>query len=180
MQRRSLEDFNVDDPLMKKIICHDINKKRYEIDSSQLIYRPSVYGVLIEKGKVLLSKQYDGYDFPGGGAELGETIHEVLEREFFEETGFRVEVNDPIHFETSFFHPSHSKKHKDEFWNCPLLYLAVTKTGGELSTENFDEEEKEYASMVEWIDLSEIENIKFLNSVDSVAIIRKHRNFAKT
>ena len=55
---------------MKKIICHDINKKRYEIDSSQLIYRPSVYGVLIEKGKVLLSKQYDGYDFPGGGVAM--------------------------------------------------------------------------------------------------------------
>ncbi len=158
---------------MKKIICHDINKKLHEADPERLIYRPSVYGVLIEGNKVLLSKQFDGYDFPGGGSELNETMHETLQREFFEETGFHVEVLEPLHCETSFFHPSHSKKHKDEFWNCPLLYFTVRKVSGELSTANFDEEEQEYADMAEWINLSEIEAVKFINSVDSIAIIIK-------
>jgi len=105
--------------------------------------------------------------------DVDETLDEAVIREFFEETGFHVEVLDPVHCETSFFHPSHSKKHKDEYWNCPLLYFVVKKIGGELSTENFDEEEKEYCDMAEWINLSDINSTKFINSVDSVAIIKK-------
>ena len=156
---------------MKKVICHDINQKLYQVDANKLIYRPSVYGVLIENNQVLLSKQHDGYDFPGGGIEIDETIHEALRREFFEETGFQIEVLHPVHCETSFFHPSHSTKHRDEFWNCPLLYFSVKKLGGKLSTFNFDEEEKKYANMAEWIELSKIKEIKYINSINSENII---------
>ena len=162
---------------MNKITCHDIYGNTRDIEPDKLQFRPSVYGLLIEEGKLLLSKQYDGYDFAGGGVELGETMQEALIREFFEETGFEVEVGEPIHCESSFFHPAHSKKHKDEFWNCPLLYFIVRRIGGELSKENCDEEEKEYADLAEWIDLTEIDSLKFINSVDSPAIIKKALNF---
>lgn len=158
---------------MKKVTCRNIDGETFEVEPSQLTYRPSVYGVLIEDNKVLLSKQFDGYDFPGGGSESYETIHQTLEREFFEETGLKVEALGPTHCETSFFNPSHSKKHKGEFWNCPLIYFSVKKVGGELSTDNFDEEEKEYAAMAEWIDLKEIRSLKFINSINSVEIIEK-------
>ncbi|MFA5075249.1 MAG: HAD family phosphatase, partial [Candidatus Babeliales bacterium] len=40
----------------KKIICHDIHNNKKEVDSDQLIFRPSVYGILIENNQVLLSK----------------------------------------------------------------------------------------------------------------------------
>jgi hypothetical protein len=37
---------------------------------------------LIENNKILLSKQFDGYDFPGGGVNLDETLEETCAREF--------------------------------------------------------------------------------------------------
>ena len=157
----------------KIITCHSLDKKLYEVDSDELIFRPSVYGILIEEGKILLSKQFDGYDFPGGGINIGETIDEALKREFFEETGLFVEPVRPIHCETTFFKPSHSRIHRDEFWNCPLIYFLVNKTGGEISKNNFDIEEQGYADLPEWFDLDAIKELKYVNSVDSIKIIEK-------
>ena len=158
---------------MKKIVCHDIENNEYEVDGNQLMFRPSAYGLLIEDGKILLSKQFDGYDFPGGGVDVHETIHEAVRREFFEETGLEVEVLDVIHCETSFFHPAHSKKCAEQFWHSPLMYFLVKQLGGTLSTDYFDEEEKEYAAMAQWVRVEDVDNVKFINSVDSPALIRK-------
>ncbi len=77
----------------KKIVCQDINGKQYEASIKELSFRPSVYGVIIQDNKILLSKQWDGYDFPGGGVDLGETIEEALTREVKEETGLNVEID---------------------------------------------------------------------------------------
>ena len=55
-----------------------------------------VYGLVIEKGKILLVDKvggpYDGkLDLPGGGPKGEETKEETLKREFLEETGLVVE-----------------------------------------------------------------------------------------
>jgi len=163
----------------KKIICHDLNEKEFEVSADKLIFRPSVYGVLIEGGKVLLSKQWDGYDLPGGGINIHETIEEALKREFFEETGIKVELISPLHCETSFFYPNYSEKNKCQYWNCPLIYFLVRKTGGEISKNNFDEEEKKYADLPEWIKIEKIGELKFYNSVDSAEIIKKAKEVNK-
>jgi len=157
----------------KKVICHDLNEKEFEVSADKLIFRPSVYGILIESDKVLLSKQWGGYDLPGGGVNIHETLEEALKREFFEETGIKVELIKPIYCGTSFFYPSFSERHKNQYWNCPLIYFLVRKTGGEISKDNFDEEEKKYADLPEWIDLEKTGELKFYNSVDSVKIIKK-------
>ena len=60
-----------------------------------------------------------------------------------------------------------------EAWNCPLIYFLCEKISGQLSTAGLDEQEKEYTDMPEWINLSDINKIKFYNSVDSVKLIRK-------
>ena len=54
--------------------------------------RPSVRGIILREGKVLLvhSLKYDYYKFPGGGIEPGEEMEEALGREVREETGFQV------------------------------------------------------------------------------------------
>jgi 8-oxo-dGTP pyrophosphatase MutT (NUDIX family) len=155
-----------------KITCHDVNGKTCELASDKLVFRPSVYGVLIENNKVLLSKQWDGYDFPGGGVDLHETLEDALKREFAEETGVEIEIMQPVFCETSFFHPSYSKKNKNQYWNCPLIYFLVRKVGGEISSANLDEEERKYAGKPEWIDVKKIDGIKFYNSVDSSKIVR--------
>ena len=64
---------------------------RQEVAIKDLAFRPSVYGVAIWDGKVLLVPQWDGYDFPGGGVDLGETLDEAFRREVFEESGLTVE-----------------------------------------------------------------------------------------
>jgi len=149
--------------------CHDLEGKIKKVPASELSYRPSVYGVCIEDDKILLSRQFDGYDFPGGGVELHETLTEALKRECWEETGFTVEPLGLIVAETSFYVP----KYKEGAWNAQVIYYAVKKTGGEFSIENFDEHEKEYVKMAEWVPLSEIEKLKFYNSVNSVRIIQR-------
>ncbi len=163
----------------KKIICHDLDNNEFEIEANKLAFRPSIYGVLIKQHKVLLSKQWDGYDFPGGGVDIQETIEEALKREFFEETGIKVKLLTPIHCETSFFHPSHSKKNKDRYWNSPLIYFLVERVGGKISKDNLDKEEQDYADMPEWIDLNKISQIKFYNSIDSNKIIKKALDFLR-
>lgn len=156
---------------MKYVITHNIEGKKRRVPVKKLIFRPSVYGILIERGKVLLSKQWDGYDFPGGGAEIYETVEQTLKREFWEETGFRVKPLKIIFVGTSFFSMKYRKVHA----NCTIMYFLVKRVGGKISIKNFDEHEKKYADMPEWIPLSKLNKIKFYNMLGrgSVKIIRK-------
>ena len=149
---------------------HDIHGHITEVKAKQITFRPSAYGVLIEDGKVLLSKQWDGYDFPGGGVDIDETMVQTVEREFYEETGLRVEAIMPIYAETSFFDPSHSDKYKGQYWNCTMVYFLVKRIGGEIDISRFTEDEQKYAGMPEWINLAEVGNIKFMNSCDNKKI----------
>ena len=166
--------------MTKTIICSDINGKKSKITIDKLRFRPSVYGLLIKDDKILLSRQWDGYDFPGGGIEINETIEYALKREFIEETGIKVEPIMPIHCETNFFNPNYTDKYKGQFWNCSMIYYIVKKISGKLTTKNFCDTEKKYADMPEWIDLNKINNQKFFNSVDSVKLIKKAVRIKKT
>lgn len=155
---------------MKKIVCRDIENKTHEVSADKLFFRPSVYGIIIENNKILLSKQWDGYDFPGGGIDIHETIEEALKRECWEETGLKVGVGKIITCETSFFKLPNVE---EKYCNSVLMYYMCKRVGGELSTANFDKHEKEYADMSEWISLDDLEKIKFYNSIDSMQIIKK-------
>ena len=71
-----------------------MDAKNYAPDAP-LHIRPSVRGIVIRDGKVLMvhSRKYDYYKFPGGGIEAGEDHNEALCREVREETGFAVSPN---------------------------------------------------------------------------------------
>jgi 8-oxo-dGTP pyrophosphatase MutT (NUDIX family) len=154
--------------IRKNIIGRDINGKAIKMPVEKLSFRPSVYGVVIEKGKVLLSKQWDGYDFPGGGVEIGETVEEALVREYWEETGVKVKVGKVLACESSFFKFPSSGKCVQSI----LMYFKCRRIGGKLTTENFDETEKKYADMPEWIDIKKTIKLKFYNPVNSPKIIK--------
>ncbi len=153
----------------KIIIARDIHGKTYEVPVDQLSFRPSVYAVIIKDDKILLAKEWDGYDFPGGGIHLGETLHEGLVREVKEETGFEISPGELILCKDNFF----KKVLREQFVHAILLYYTATVVGGEASKDFIQGIENEFMGMPEWVPLSEIKNIKFYNAVDSVALIEQ-------
>jgi len=153
----------------KHVTCVDKDGKKYEVAASDLTMRPSVYGVIIQDDKVLLVRQWDGYDFPGGGIDLGETIHEALVREVKEESGMDARVGDIVACENSFYRSTNEK-----FYHSILIYYLCEVTGGKLSIDGIDDSEKEYVhDLPEWVPLNNLDTIKFYNSVDSLKIIEK-------
>jgi len=136
----------------------------------ELVFRPSVYGVIIKDDKVLFIPQWDGYDFPGGGVEKGETLEQALLREVKEETGLRVEKDRIIACEQDFFR---DHRYKDISYHSILIYFLCVNPEGEISTDGFDELEKEYARKAEWINVRKVHTLKFYNPVDYVSIIQQ-------
>ena len=127
-----------------KIDTYDFYKNKHIADVDSLEFTVHVYGIAIKDGKVLISPQLDGFDFPGGTAEKGETHIETLIREVKEETGYVVEPVELLNVYTSFFHHSKSKKDSQSY----LIYYLVNIIDGEISDEGFDDFEKEYARIV--------------------------------
>lgn len=153
---------------MKKVICTDRDGGKYEVSIDKLSFRPAIYAVIIKNGSILLSKQWDGYDFSGGGVNLGEEIKMALIREVKEETGLKVKVGDIITCENAFF-----RNQDGDYRHSILMYYKCEIISGDLSIENIDEEEKKYKSMPEWIPFDDLVKIKFYNSVDSIEIVKK-------
>lgn len=155
--------------------CRNIYGEEFEVLVNKLSFRPSVYGIIFQDNKVLLSRQWDGYDFPGGGIKLGETIEEALKREIKEETGLDVRMGDVVACENSFF----KYRQKEKYVQSILIYYLCEIVGGKISLEFIAESEKDYIGEAEWINLDAVGKIKFYNSVDSVEIIKKAVEFDK-
>lgn len=92
-------------PKNKKVETFDLYGDTYIKDLRSFKFRPSVYGILVEDGRVLLKRNplIDKFDLPGGGVELGETPQECLIREFKEETGLIVEIDKILDIQNDFF-----------------------------------------------------------------------------
>lgn len=147
-----------------KIDTYDVYNNKYTVDIDKLDLSVHVYGITVENGKILISPQYDGYDFPGGTAKNGETHVETLIREFKEETGYLVEPIKLFNVYTSFFH--HQKTNKD--YQSYLIYYFVKIVDGKISNEGFDEDEKEYAKTAKWIDISELKNMRHVSTINVI------------
>ncbi len=152
---------------MKTITARDVKGNTYEVPVEDLKFRPAVYAVIIQGGKILLSKEWDGYDFPGGGIKLGEHIEDALVREVKEETGFDVKIGKLLHCQDSFFKTVANGKYVHSI----LLYYTATIIGGTASIEGIEGSEHNYMGLPEWIDLAKIREIKFHNGINSVKLI---------
>ncbi|MBV9159223.1 MAG: NUDIX domain-containing protein [Candidatus Kaiserbacteria bacterium] len=139
--------------------CRNLDNVWKEVAASELVFRLSIYGVCVREDKVLLHGYRDGWDFPGGGIERGETLDEAFEREFHEETGLSARRGRLLRVASDFFiHPT-----SDQPLHTLLMFFATEAISGEISTEFFDEHEKAVARAAEWKPLLELRMLKFYN-----------------
>ncbi|MDO8591462.1 MAG: NUDIX domain-containing protein [bacterium] len=157
--------------MSKSITCVDVNGETHDFSVDDLKWRPSTYGVVIKDDKILLSKQFgDKYDLPGGGVELNEKLEDSVIREVKEETGINVKSPKFLGVENNFFCDSHAE---GEVFNSILIYYLCEFVGGELSTDGFDEWEKQYAELAEWIPLGRLDEIKPASTIDYRPYVKK-------
>lgn len=152
------------------VICKDVDLNEYEVPVSDLTWRPSAYGIVIKDNHVLLSKQFGRYDLPGGGVDLGEPLEDAVIREVKEETGIDVVNPQIITARNSFFKSAHGN---NKAYHSILLYYRCDFSGGELSIEGFDETEKTYAEMAEWIPIEAIDSVEIASTVDYRPFIKQ-------
>lgn len=151
------------------LVARDIKGLTHHVQKKDMAFRISVYGVILEANSVLLVPQWDGYDIPGGSIELGEATEDALRREVHEETGLTVkpDMSSILHVTHDFFvHPTDGKA-----YHYMLLYYPCELVGGSLSDANFQEDEKIYAKVAEWVPIASVRSLKFYNPVDSPRII---------
>src|SRR5437867_2656502 len=86
-----------------------------------------VYGILVEKGKLLVSDEFikgrEITKLPGGGLEYGEGPAECVVREFKEETNLRVAVKD-------YFYDTKSTNHFsfiDYNWRYFITHFSICR-----------------------------------------------------
>lgn len=150
----------------KTVTCIDNHGQRHEVSTSVLAWRPSAYAIVIKDGKLLVSPQFNGYDLPGGGVDLGELPHDGAVRETKEETGMDVENPRLLTATSSFFKPSMPDPGEPEAMQSIMLYYVCDFVGGDFSMDGFDEYEKQYARMAEWLPLEKLDEINVASSVD--------------
>lgn len=153
------------------VVCIGFDGKEYPTPRSELTRRPSAYGIVIREGNVLLSKQTNGYDLPGGGFEADEMAEEAVVREVEEETGIRVQVvskatQKPI---ITYF----KRTHKDgSCIESEMHYLVCEYLGGSISTSGFDENEKKYGLPAEWFPIAKLGEITVASANDWRDLVR--------
>jgi len=158
--------------MSKQIYAKDLYGKEHAVEAADVIWRPSVYGIVIHDGKVLLSPQHNlGYDLPGGGVDIDESLEAAVVREVKEETGLDVRVTKLVTVADNFFIWKPESEQDRATYHSVLCYYRCELVGGEISTDGFDEDEQEYAQMAEWVDLDKVTNISIASSYDFRPII---------
>lgn len=137
---------------MTLIKCKNNFDQIVEFPSEKFIFRPSVYGMIINNNKivVLRNKSNNKLWFPGGGLEINEKLKEGLTREICEETGLSVEIKELLLFKENFFYYQPT----DEAYHAFLFFYLCYPIGDTLIFKPTDLTEESIDP--KWVDISEL------------------------
>lgn len=127
-----------------------------------------VYGILINKGNLLVSDEYIKgkliTKFPGGGLEFGEGVADCLIREFKEELDLKVEI--VRHFYTTDFYVTSAFNPNSQIISIYYIVKAIEPMKFKTSDKIFDFEKKEGAQSLRWVELKELKESNFTFIID--------------
>jgi 8-oxo-dGTP pyrophosphatase MutT (NUDIX family) len=155
---------------MSLVKCRTLFNKTKYVPADTMIQRPSVYGVILDNGKILVAQAVhtSKYVLPGGGIDKGEAIHDALIREVKEETGIDVQVGEFLQFETDFFYydPLDLAIHGFLFYyRCDPLTLELPLT---------DSPADEDLVSACWVDVSQLTSSSFQSHGDLTMELINH------
>lgn len=134
------------------INCQSIYGNCKLVPKEKLIFRPSVYAIIVNDGRILLVTNHSSGKLfpPGGGVELGERIEDALKREVKEETGIEIEIEQFRFFREGFFYydPSDTAYHTLSFF-----FTCTPKTLDLIDDDQIEDDEAETAR---WVDPSSL------------------------
>lgn len=142
-----------------KTEVHGLNLygEKIQIPVSDLIFRPSSYGLIINNGKIALMKTSSTgrYQFPGGGVDLGESMEEALRREVKEETGLVIDTAKLIDCNDLFFEYTPEKYC---FHSIQFFYLCSVESTELVADDKVNDNE---AVMPRWIPIDSLKKEDF-------------------
>ncbi len=121
-------------------------------------WRISGYALIELDGKILtvLGSWSNSIELPGGGIEMSESIKEGIKRECYEETGYRVEVQDePIHVGERNFYCTELNK----YFKAVILVYVGNLISERQDTEVINTVEKDEITKVEWMAPTKLKEI---------------------
>lgn len=130
-----------------------------EIPLASLRHRVSVYAIIIEQERILMIKTHNHrYYFPGGGLDVGETLHDAIQREAREELNAEVEVGALVHADDMVYYhdPVGRAAH------LVRLYYECRLRTRELTYDNA--EERNEMLSIDWVPLYTLNEQEFLPS----------------
>lgn len=144
------------------ITCKNNYGEIVTIPREKFQFRPSVYGIIRNSGKICICKTKSNGKiwFPGGGVDRGEKRTDALLREIKEETGLQnVQIGSLIGSFENFFY----RQPTDEAMHAFLFFYECATAEWDLySNDNVNDDE---ATDFQWIEISQLkkEDLSDLN-----------------
>jgi 8-oxo-dGTP diphosphatase len=151
----------------------DLFGKKYQVSVDELVWRPAAYGIIINEGSILLTKQHNALHLPGGAIEFGEMPEQSVIREVKEETGMVVEKPRLAGQITTFY--THKRKNSQEIEHVQslLLYYRCDFIGGTASIKDLEEGERSGSDLPEWIPITDLDSITAGSTIDWRSLVKK-------